>query len=131
MPNYSPGQIITVDLEPALGRELKKERPCLVVSPTITSIHLGVITVIPIRGKNRKPIKSFEVQINNGGSTGLAKVSKICVPQIKTVDKSRVTNELGICGDKILAETREVMAKFFLIPYKAPEKEVDEGIEEK
>ena len=94
------GQIWLASFDPAVGTEIRKTRPALLISNNINNQYAGTVTVLPISEKGEK-VYPFEVSLDVE-HTGLSKPSKIKCQQIRTVDKSRLTKLLGsISRDKM------------------------------
>ena len=72
------GDITWVDFEPQIGKEIKKKRPALVISPTIYN-HIGLAAFMPITSKVKN--YTFEVRINTEKTKGV-----VLCDQIKTLD---------------------------------------------
>ncbi len=75
--------IVLVNLEPTIGSEIKKTRPCVVISPNEMNKHLDTIVLAPMTSQS-KPYPT-RVQVKHDG-----KVGWIVLDQIRTVDKQRV-----------------------------------------
>ena len=71
------------NLEPTFGRQMKKTRPCVVVSPDEMNNALGTVIIVPLTTALRK--FPFYIAVNYGGRPG-----SIACDQIKTIDKRRV-----------------------------------------
>ncbi len=82
------GNVYLVRLDPTLGREIKKTRPCLVVSPNELNAHLRTIIVAPMTTGGQpypwRPTCRFQ---NRAGS--------IALDQLRTVDADRLVKLLG------------------------------------
>lgn len=88
------GEIYWVNLDPAVGAEIKKTRPALIVSNDQNNQYAHTVTVLPITSKTDK-VYPFEVFLKKG-SGGLDVDSKAKADQVRTVDKRRlVGNPLG------------------------------------
>lgn len=87
------GEIYWVNLNPILGKETGKTRPCLVVSNDYNNEFADTVTVLPITSKTHK-VYPFEVLIK-AGEAGLKSDSKIKANQIRTVDKARLKQWIG------------------------------------
>ena len=95
-----------VNLDPTVGSEIKKTRPCLVISPDEMNRYINTIIVAPMTTKgNMYPTR---VSCTFKGKQGL-----IVLDQIRTVDKTRLIKRIGKIDmptqDKIL----EVLAEMF------------------
>jgi len=88
------GQIYLVQLDPAIGFEIKKTRPALIVSNDVNNQFSDTVTVLPLTSQT-KVIHPFEVLLPVGAG-GLKVASKANANQIRTVDKKRLsTSPLG------------------------------------
>ncbi len=76
-------QIILVNLDPTIGSEIKKTRPCVIISPDEMNKYLQTITIAPMTSQSKKYPTRVEVIHNN-------KKGWIVVDQIRTIDKIRI-----------------------------------------
>jgi len=80
--------IVLVNLDPTLGSEIKKTRPCVVVSPDEMNKYLNTIVIVPMTTNlKRYPTR---VAIEYDGKSGM-----MAIDQIRTIDKLRIVKELG------------------------------------
>jgi len=102
------GEIWLVNLDPTVGSEIKKSRPCVVISPAELSDHLRTVIVAPMTSKGFAA--PFRIPITHAGTKGL-----ILLDQIRTVDKVRLAKRMGAVSGKtlgaVLATLQEVFAK--------------------
>lgn len=102
------GDIWLVNLDPTIGSEIKKSRPCVVVSPPEMHDHLRTVIVAPMTTKGRPA--PFRVPVTHAGKKGL-----ILLDQVRTVDKVRLARKSGAVSARTLASTlvtlREVFAE--------------------
>lgn len=82
------GDVYWVNLDPTIGSETKKKRPCLIVSNDILNEMSDVIIVAPITSTIKR-VYSCEVKSHIG-----KKVGKIMLHQCRSIDKSRVEAKL-------------------------------------
>ena len=82
------GDVYWVNLDPTIGTEIKKTRPCLVVSPDDMNAVLPRVIIAPITSKGQ-PL-GCRPEINVGGKLG-----SVLLDQIRCVDKIRLTGKLG------------------------------------
>ena len=87
------GGIWIVQLDPAIGSEIRKSRPALVISNNVHNRLMGHVTVLPITDSGDK-VFTVEIFIPKG-TAGLLKDSKIRCSQIRSLDKSSLVKELG------------------------------------
>jgi mRNA interferase MazF len=93
-------EVYLVNLDPTLGSEIRKTRPCLIISPDEMNDHINTVIVAPMTSKGR----DYPTRINCHFEE---KEGQIILDQIRTVDKIRLVKRLG----KITAKTqKEVLA---------------------
>jgi mRNA interferase MazF len=99
--------VYLVSLDPAVGREIKKTRPCLVISPDEMNHHIRTVIVAPMTTKGR-PYPT-RVSCRFRGKTG-----QVALDQIRTIDAGRFVRRLGridaTTGGKVLAVLGEMFA---------------------
>ena len=80
--------VYLVNLDPTIGRGIKKTRPCLVISPDEMNRHIGTVIVAPMttQGQAYPTRISCRFQGKNG---------QIVLDQIRTIDKTRLVKKLG------------------------------------
>jgi len=96
------GEIHLASLDPALGREISKTRPVVIISNDINNRFSGTITVLPITSMNLEKIYPFEVKLPKGAGN-LPKDSKVKADQIRTLDKRRIIKTIGMLDDENMA----------------------------
>jgi mRNA interferase MazF len=100
------GEVWLVALDPTIGREIKKTRPALVVSPDELNSHLDTVIVSPMTtGALPAP---FRVPLVFQGKKGL-----VLVDQVRAVDKERLLRRVGRISGRLLAQTLEVLQEMF------------------
>lgn len=97
--NIKRGGIYLAALDPAIGREISKTRPVVIVSNNKNNEFSGTVTILPITSKNIRKIYPFEVFIAKG-TGNLPKNSKVKADQIRTLDKKRIIKFLGALEKK-------------------------------
>jgi mRNA interferase MazF len=81
-------EVYLVSLDPTVGREIKKSRPCVIISPNEMNRHISTVIIAPMTTKSRSYPTRVEVVF--GGKEGW-----IVLDQIRTIDKSRLVKKLG------------------------------------
>jgi len=76
-------RIVLVNLDPTVGSEIKKTRPCVIVSPNEMNKYLNTIIVAPMTSNLKK--YPTRVPVNHNGKIGM-----IAIDQIRTIDKRRI-----------------------------------------
>jgi mRNA interferase MazF len=89
------GEIYFANLSPAVGSEMDKRRPVLIVSNDANNNASTTVTILPITS-NITRVYPFEVLLNPEDS-GLFKISKVQAQQIRTISKQRVLADLVGC----------------------------------
>lgn len=100
------GEVFLVDLDPTRGSEIRKTRPCVVVSPDELNVHLRTLIVAPLTtGGQPYP---FRVPCRFHRKAGY-----IVVDQIRTVDHERLLRRLGRLAPVTLGKTISVLQQMF------------------
>jgi mRNA interferase MazF len=86
--DLSQYQIVLVNLDPTLGSEKKKTRPCVIISPNEMNFNLQTIVVAPMTTQSRKYPTRIEVEHDN-------QIGWIVIDQIRTIDKQRIIKVVG------------------------------------
>jgi mRNA interferase MazF len=97
------GELYWVNLDPAIGSEIAKTRPALIISNDIGNQYAGCVIVVPISSGNVGKVYPFEMHLSSGAS-GLTKESKVLLDQIRTIDKSRLGNHIGTLSAERMEE---------------------------
>jgi len=98
--------IYLVNLDPTIGSEIQKTRPCLVISPDEMNAYIATIIVAPMttRGRDYPTRVNCRFEGKNG---------QIVLDQIRTVDKTRLVKRLGRVDSKTQAHVLAVLAEMF------------------
>jgi mRNA interferase MazF len=100
------GDIWLVNLDPTVGSEIRKSRPCVVVSPPEMHEHLRTVIMAPMTTKSWPA--PFRIALSHGGQRGL-----ILLDQVRAVDKARLAKKLGMLSAKTLATTLSTLQEIF------------------
>ncbi|SAK95716.1 transcriptional modulator of MazE/toxin, MazF [Caballeronia fortuita] len=100
------GDIWLVALDPTLGSEIQKTRPCVVVSPGELHDHLRTVIVAPMTSRGKSA--PFRVPITFNRKHGL-----ILLDQIRTIDKVRLVRKEGAVADDTLLSALGVLQEVF------------------
>ena len=99
-------EVYLVSLDPTVGSEIQKSRPCLVISPDEMNRHINTVIVAPMTtGSKAAP---FRIALRFRGRSGL-----ILLDQIRAVDKARLTGRLGAVAPKTLQATLDALRQMF------------------
>ncbi len=107
MADYLQYEIVVVNLDPTIGSEIKKKRPCVIVSPNEMNKYLATIVVCPItsQSKNYPTRVSFDLE---------GQVNWIVIDQIRTIDKSRITKTIGHLSDETIEQVKNVIKETYV-----------------
>jgi len=108
------GDIYLVDFEPSVGAEIRKKRPALIISCDDANKYLRTVMVIPLSSRIEK-VYPFEVLVTKGES-GLEADSKLKIPQMRSVDKGRLTKYIGTVGADILGRVETAIGLHLSLP---------------
>jgi mRNA interferase MazF len=98
-------EIYLVQLNPTVGSEIQKTRPCIVISPNEMNI-LKTVIIAPLTSKGFDFI--FRPKITFQDKNGL-----VLLDQIRTVDKSRLTKKIGVIEEKKAKEIANLLVEMF------------------
>jgi mRNA interferase MazF len=100
------GEVYLVELDPTRGSEIRKTRPCLVISPDELNHYLRTVIVAPMTtGGHAYP---FRPAAHFGGKDG-----RVALDQLRTVDRERLRKRLGLLSPTSLAPVFAVLAELF------------------
>jgi len=99
-------EIHLVNLDPTVGSEIRKTRPCLVVSPDEMNHHIRTVIVAPMTTKGRA--YPTRVACRFKGRRG-----QVVLDQLRTVDASRLVKRLGRLDESAAARVLSVLAEMF------------------
>jgi mRNA interferase MazF len=100
-------EIVLVNLDPTMGSEMKKTRPCVVLSPNEMNKFLQTITVAPMTSSS-KPYPT-RVEVKHNSTQGW-----VAIDQIRTIDRIRVVNVLGILSPKEIQKVKSIIKETFV-----------------
>ena len=98
--------VFLVELDPTVGSEIRKTRPCLVISPNEMNRHLRTVIVAPMTTKGQS--YPFRVQCLFGGKSGF-----VVLDQVRTVDQSRLVQKKGRLSAVASQQVLDVLAEMF------------------
>ena len=100
-------QIVLVNLNPTVGSEMKKTRPCVIISPNEMNKYLQTIVVAPMTSSSKT--YPTRVEINHDNKKGW-----IVLDQIRTVDRQRIVKVLGNLTDKETKKVKEILRETYV-----------------
>jgi mRNA interferase MazF len=100
-------QIVLVNLDPTIGSEMKKTRPCVIISPNEMNKHLDTIVIAPMTSSSKA--YPTRVEVNHDNKTGW-----IVLDQIRTVDRKRIIKVFGNLSEKEFKNVKIVLRETFV-----------------
>ena len=100
------GDIWLAQLDPTVGSEIQKTRPCVVISPDEMNAHLRTVTVAPMTTGSRPA--AFRIPLTFQGKSGL-----IVLDQIRTLDRARLVKRMGALRPQTLETTLLTLQAMF------------------
>jgi mRNA interferase MazF len=99
-------EVFLVSLDPTTGHEIKKTRPCTIISPDEMNRHIGTVIIAPMTTKGRN--YPSRVKCTFQGVEG-----QVVLDQIRTVDKSRLVKKLGRLSASASESIVRVLSEMF------------------
>ena len=99
--------IVLVNLDPTIGSEMKKTRPCVVLSPNEMNKYLQTIVIAPVT-RTSKPYPT-RIEIKHRKTRGW-----IVIDQIRTIDRKRIVNRFETLTDKEIEKVKSVLRETFV-----------------
>ena len=99
-------EVYLINLDPTVGSEIKKARPCLIISPDEMNRRIATVIVAPLTTKGRG--YPTRVPCNFRGKAG-----EIVLDQIRAIDKTRLVRRLGVIDEATRINVLEVLAEMF------------------
>lgn len=100
-------QIVIVNLDPTVGSEIRKTRPCLVISPNEMNKYLRTITIAPITSKSKDYITRVKFELDGN-------VNWIALDQIRTIDMTRIIKVIGGLEIKEIKKVKSIIKETFV-----------------
>lgn len=98
--------VYLVNLDPTVGSEIKKTRPCLVISPDEMNQYIATVVVAPMTTKGRTYPSRVECHFQG-------KDGQIVLDQIRAIDKVRLVRRLGQIDEPTQSDVLTVLAEMF------------------
>jgi len=100
-------QIILVNLDPTIGSEIKKTRPCVVISPNEMNKFLKTVVIAPMTTSSKNYPTRIEIKHDN-------KVGWIVLDQIRTIDQQRIIKYLDRLTKPEINELKSVLKETYI-----------------
>lgn len=100
-------QVVLVNLDPTIGSEIRKTRPCVVISPNEMNKFLRTIVIAPMTTQSKK--YPTRVQVNHDGKTGW-----VVLDQIRTIGKRRIIRTFDFLSANEIKKTKSVILETYV-----------------
>ena len=100
-------EIFLVNLDPTIGSEIKKTRPCVVISPDEMNKCLRTVVIAPMTTSSKNYPTRVEIKHDN-------KIGWVVLDQIRTVDKQRVLKGLGKLSKPEIKEVKAIIKETYV-----------------
>jgi mRNA interferase MazF len=101
-------EIYWVNLDPTIGQEMKKIRPCVILSPDDMNDFMGTVIVAPVTSTIRAYPSRVKFVLNG-------KANMIALDQIKTIDKIRLQDKIGKLNIVTIALVKKVIEEMLVL----------------
>jgi mRNA interferase MazF len=98
------GSLVWVSLDPARGAEVPKTRPCVVVSRTEANDISSTVTIVPLSSVTGRAADRLVQPLLSAKDTHLPKDSRALCDQVRTIDKRRVRETVGVINGELLGK---------------------------
>lgn len=99
--------IFLVQLDPTVGHEIKKTRPCLIISPDEMNNAISTVIIAPMTTKSRKYPTRVESKFQR-------KTGWVVLDQIRTVDKGRLIKKIAKANRSTIIKVKEVISEMLV-----------------
>ena len=96
--------IVLVNLDPTIGSEIKKTRPCVIISPNEMNFNINTVIIAPMTSKSRNYPTRIKIYDN----------SFIVLDQIRTIDKQRIIKKLGKLDIEAILQIKQIIKEMLV-----------------
>lgn len=100
-------EIVLVNLNPTVGSEIKKTRPCVIISPNEMNKYLNTVVIAPMTSQSKN--YPTRVSLKHDHKKGW-----IVLDQIRTIDKQRIIKTLDFLTEKEVQEVKLILKEIFV-----------------
>ena len=103
---YQRFEVYLINLDPTIGSEIKKTRPCVIISPNEMNIHISTVIIAPLTSRLRNYPTRVPCRVEG-------KQGQIVLDQIRTVDKSRLIKKITTLNKPIQSKIISKLIEMF------------------
>ena len=100
-------EVFLVNLEPTIGSEIKKTRPCVVISPDEMNKHLRTVVIAPMTTSSKNYPTRVEIKLDN-------KIGWVVLDQVRTIDKQRIIKSMGRLSKPEVREVKSTIKETYV-----------------
>ncbi len=100
-------QIVLVNLDPTVGSEMKKTRPCVIISPDEMNKYLHTIVIAPMTSNSKH--YPTRVEVKHAKTKGW-----VVIDQLRTIDRMRIVKVLGQLTDKEITKVKTIIKEAYV-----------------
>jgi len=100
-------QIVVVNLDPTIGSEIKKTRPCVILSPDEMNRHLQTIVIAPITSTSKSYPTRVEIKYKKAKGW-------IVLDQIRTIDRRRINKIIDVLTAKDIVKVKSIIMETYV-----------------
>jgi len=100
-------EVFIVNLDPTVGSEIKKTRPCAIISPDEMNKYLDTVVIAPITSQSKNYPTRLLIYLEG-------KENWVVLDQIRTIDKVRLTKKIGKLNQKEITSIKHVIKETFV-----------------
>jgi mRNA interferase MazF len=105
--NVQQYEVFIVNLDPTIGSEIKKTRPCVIISPDEMNKYLDTVVIAPITSQSKKYPTRIKIDLEGNDNWAV-------IDQIRTIDKSRLIKRITLLDKKEIAAIKNVIKETFV-----------------
>jgi mRNA interferase MazF len=99
-------EVWLTSLDPTIGREINKARPCVILSPDVLNKYSATVTVAPLTSTLKKYPTRIDCNVNG-------KKGQIVIDQIRTIDKTRLIKKISTINEATSEKIYETIVAYF------------------
>lgn len=101
-------KIVLVNLNPTKGSEMKKTRPCIILSPDEMNHNLNTVIIAPLTSTYKNYPTRVPIKHNN-------KKGSVVLDQLRTIDKSRIIERYNLADSRTIKEIKSVLNEMLIL----------------
>jgi len=105
--NVQQYEVFIVNLDPTIRSEIKKTRPCVIISPDEMNKYLDTVVIAPITSQSKRYPTRIKIDLEENENW-------VVIDQIRTIDKSRLTKRITLLAQKEIAAIKNVIREIFV-----------------